>query len=130
MNHQLRNINILLSIALLTIYLPACDEVRKLDSSDWKKYEWIMEILGEEIVAENVVLDLDANIYTFNFHTLLSPEHSLEELDERAIQSGWMIERTSPLSRKYTKEKDLISILWDENTFKFYSSPLYDSEQD
>jgi len=89
-----------------------------------------MEILGEEIVAENVVLDLDANIYTFNFHTLLSPEHSLEELDERAIQSGWMIERTSPLSRKYTKEKDLISILWDENTFKFYSSPLYDSEQD
>lgn len=89
------------ALFVLTL-LMACSEVQNVDSSDWKRYEWMREILGEQIIAEGGTHNVDTGEYKFSFTSPLSPDSAINYFDKRAVSSGWVVSGGDSLSRIYT----------------------------
>lgn len=92
------------ALFVLTL-LMACSDVQNVDSSDWKRYEWMKEILGEQIVAEGGTHNIDTGEYKFAFTTPLPPDSAIAEFDKRAVQSGWLVRDRDGHSRIYTRRE-------------------------
>lgn len=126
-------IPLLFAIALLI----SCSDVKDVDSSDWRRYDWMREILGEQVVADSATHNLDTGEYRFVFITSLQPDSAIAGFDQRATQSGWIVKEKDSLSRTYMRRKEsspdddgygCISIhpREGENKFRFRYRPMFD----
>lgn len=93
---------IILSLCML-VFLASCSETMDVGSSDWKRYDWMREILGGQVVADSATHNIDTGEYRFVFTTPLQPDSAIAEFDTRAVQSGWSVQRRGRLSRVYTR---------------------------
>lgn len=89
---------------IMLTFMVACSEIQDVDSSDWKRYEWMREILGKHIVAESGTHNIDTGEYKFTFTTSLLPDSAIAEFDRRAVQSGWLMQDKDGLSRVYIRQ--------------------------
>lgn len=98
---------IILSLCMLA-FLASCSEVLDVASSDWKRYDWMREILGDQVVADSATHNIDTGEYRFVFTTPLRPDSAIAEFDERAAQSGWLVQKRDSLSRIYIRREQKI----------------------
>jgi len=94
-----------LAAVLVLTFMMACSDVQEVDSSDWKRYEWMRAILGEQVVAEGGTHNIDTGEYKFAFTSPLPPDSTIAQLDKRAVQSGWLVKDRDGLSRIYTRRE-------------------------
>jgi len=130
-------INKSLIIIILPTYLfLSCSEVKDVDSSDWKRYDWMREILGEQVVADSATHNLDTGEYRFVFTTSLQPDSAIAGFDRRAAQSGWIVKEKDSLSRTYMRRREAspeggegcisLHLRQGENKFGFRYRPIPD----
>lgn len=124
----------LLSLFILVLYA-SCSEIKNVDSNDWMRYEWIVEIFGDNIEVDKATHNLDTGEYKFVFLVHQSRDSVITIFDERAVDSGWSVRIMNDLSRVYYREKDMeaspagsgcitIHPQIDSNKFKFHYSPI------
>ena len=96
-----RGVLILFVVSLIA----SCSEVQEVDSEDWRRYEWMREILGDQVNVEGATHNVDTGEYKFDFTTRLPADSTIDDLDRRATQAGWLIENRDDLSRVYVRHK-------------------------
>ena len=98
--------NKVIPLLVVLALLASCSDVKEVGPSDWKRYDWMRDVLGEEIKAESARLNLDTGEYRFVFTTTLPPDSAIAGFDERAARSGWQVQKKDILSRIYTRRND------------------------
>lgn len=98
----LRNTIILLLCAIPLLI--SCSDATEVGPSDWKRYDWMRDVLGEQVAAERATHNLDTGEYRFVFTTPLRPDRAIAGFDQRAIQSGWRVQKDGRLSRTYRRQ--------------------------
>lgn len=122
---------------LLALLITSCSEEVEVKSDDWRRYSWMVEILGDEVQASQARHNLDTGAYTFVFSTYQTPDSAIAMFDKRARHNGWSVEAQSRLARIYVRKRSsanaaaeyrCISIrpISDADDFKFAYRPAQD----
>jgi hypothetical protein len=105
---SIRNTNIMRIFAVLpwAILLASCSDTVNVESDDWKRYPWMVEILGDQVRASQAKHNLDTGDYSFVISTNQLPDSVIATFDKRAHHDGWSIESEGRLARTYVRTTD------------------------